>query len=239
MTDTRIPPRALLLDLGNVLIFHDNARLFRELGAACGRSAAEAEAIIGQSDAGRGINVTDGPPRSVYDRIAPLIGFPGDFTAFSAIWNGIFTPNDAIAPLIEALHGRVALYVLSNTNPLHTDHILPLLPVLRFFDAVFTSHQLGLAKPDVAVYHAALARAGVGPHEAAFFDDAPGHVDGARRAGLRGFIYSSPEQFVADLAALGLPVSPSPAPQGGPCSGRRCWAEHDGRPHTDQTVKRT
>ena len=198
------PVRALLLDLGNVLIYHDNDRLSRELGAACGRSGDEIAALIGLSDTGHGINVTDGPPESVYQAIAPVIGFTGSFDEFAAIWNGIFTPNEEIVPLIQALHGRVPLYVLSNTNPLHMAYIRPRLPVLAHFDAILTSCELGLVKPHIAIYEAALARAGVQPEEAAFFDDLPGHVDGARRAGIHSFLFTTTEQFRRDLAALGL-----------------------------------
>lgn len=199
-----VPVRALLLDLGNVLIYHDNDRLFQELGAACGRSADEIAYLIGLSDTGHGINVTAGPPESVYETIAPVIGYRGRFPEFAAIWNGIFTANEEIVPLIEALHGRVKLYVLSNTNPLHAEYILPRLPVLKLFDALLTSHELGLVKPHIAIYQAALARAGVRPEEAAFFDDLPGHVAGARRAGIPSFLFTTTEQFARDLAALGL-----------------------------------
>ena len=46
--------------------------------------------------------------------------------------------------------------------------------------------------------------AGVAPHEAAFFDDLPEHVEGARRAGLHAFLFTDAAGFTRDLAALGL-----------------------------------
>src|SRR5262245_13112639 len=107
--------RALILDLGNVLIFHDNARLFRELASATGRTPEEVQYLIFAARE-RHIDTIDGPPRIVYDTLAPGVGFSGSFDEFAAIWNGIFTPYEAMAPLIAALCGRVRLVVLSNTN---------------------------------------------------------------------------------------------------------------------------
>jgi FMN phosphatase YigB (HAD superfamily) len=193
-----------VFDLGNVLILHDNAKLFRELAEACGRPAAEVEQVIVASDAGRRINVTDGPPSLVYDLIAPAIGFPGGFAAFAAIWNGIFVPNEPVFPIIESLRGRVPLFVLSNANPLHMAYIRPRLPVLACFEAVFTSYELGAVKPDAASYERALARAGVAPAEAAFFDDLPGHVEGATRVGMRGYLFTDVPGLLRDLRSLGL-----------------------------------
>lgn len=198
------PIRALILDLGNVLIFHDNNQLYRELAAACGCPPAQVRATLQSAEMRRRINLTDGPPRTVYDSVAPAIGFPGDLAAFESIWNGIFRLNEPVFPVIEALHGSVPLLVLSNTNPMHMAYIRPRLPVLRRFEAVLTSHELGLMKPDHAIYEAALAAAGVPAAEAAFFDDLPGHVEGAEQAGLRGFLFNDLEQFTTDLTTLGL-----------------------------------
>jgi putative hydrolase of the HAD superfamily len=199
------PPRALILDLGNVLIFHDNDKLYRDLAVASGTTPDAVIAAL-NSEAGRRMNITDGPPELVYEIVAPAIGFPGTVEEFAAIWNGIFRPNDAIVPMIEALHGRLPLVVLSNTNAMHMAHIRPVLPILERFDAVLTSHELGLVKPDAAAYLAAVSRAGVAPEESAFFDDVLGHVEGARRAGLRGYVFTEVEGFVADLVELGLLV---------------------------------
>jgi putative hydrolase of the HAD superfamily len=204
MTNNERPIRALILDLGNVLIHHDNDRLYRELAAASAREPAAVLEALSGSDIGRLINTTDGPPSLVYDAIAPAIGFRGSSADFSAIWNGIFTPYEAMAPVIEALRGRARLLVLSNTNAMHMDYIRGQLPLLDAFDNVLTSYELGLMKPDAAIYRAALDVARVAPNEAAFFDDVLGHVEGARAVGIHGFLFTDAHRFVGDLAELGL-----------------------------------
>ena len=204
MSSNDQPIRALILDLGNVLIFHDNDRLYRELAAACAREPAAILEALSNRGIGRIINTTDGPPSLVYETVAPAIGFPGSLDDFSAIWNGIFTPYEAMTPVIEALRGRIPLVVLSNTNAMHIEYIRRVLPVLGHFDAVLASNEIGAAKPDAAAYEAALAVAGVVPNEAAFFDDLPGHVEGARAVGIRGFVFTDVEGFARDLEQLGM-----------------------------------
>jgi HAD superfamily hydrolase (TIGR01509 family) len=204
MTNTQPQIRALILDLGNVLIFHDNDRLYRELASACAHEPSVVlEALSGQG-VGRMINTTDGPPSLIYETVAPAIGFRGNLDDFRTIWNGIFTPYEAMTPIIEALRGRVQLLVLSNTNAMHMDYIRGELPVLDAFDAVLTSYKLGLMKPDAAIYRAALREAGVEAEEAAFFDDVAGHVEGARLIGINSFLFTDASQFVEDLSELRL-----------------------------------
>lgn len=194
----------LFLDLGNVLIFHDNDRMYRALGEACGRTPNEIGPLIHTARGENWINVTDCPPHEIYEAVREAIGYPGSFDEFAAIWNGIFTPNTEIVPLLDALHGRVRLFVLSNTNALHMAYIRPRLPVLRLFDRLFTSYELGVVKPDAAIYRRALELAGCDAAQSAFFDDLAGHVQGAEAVGMRGFVFTDAAGFRRDLEALGL-----------------------------------
>jgi len=60
----------------------------------------------------------------------------------------------------------------------------PLLPLDELFDDVVDSSEVGLRKPDPAIYRLSLERLGVGAGEAAFVDDAPGNVAGAEAVGI-------------------------------------------------------
>ena len=78
-----------------------------------------------------------------------------------------------------------------------------LVPVDELFDVVIDSSEVGMRKPNPAIYHHALeALGGVSPDEAVFLDDSPGNVEGARRAGLHAILVETPEQAIADLGAL-------------------------------------
>lgn len=59
-----------------------------------------------------------------------------------------------------------------------------LIPVDTLFDDVVDSSDVGVRKPNAAIFHLACDRLGVAPSVAAFIDDFQGNVDGAISAGL-------------------------------------------------------
>jgi putative hydrolase of the HAD superfamily len=197
------PPRALLLDLGNVLVFHDNGLLFRGLGARAGLPPAEAERRLSGTSwtaANRGLLGAEGIRRDVCGALG--VELPAE--EFDALWSSHFTLHEAVLPRVEGLVGRVKLVLVSNTNVLHAAFLRPKLPVLERFDSLVLSCEVGLVKPEPAIYQEALARVGCAPREAAFFDDLPEFVQAANALGIRGHLFTTADAFDAQLKALGL-----------------------------------
>lgn len=79
--------------------------------------------------------------------------------------------------------GRVRLGLLSNAPRGFTER-LHAAGVTAFFDNAFVSGDIGLAKPDPAVYRFAAARLGVQPAACLMIDDQLRNIEGARTAGL-------------------------------------------------------
>lgn len=75
---------------------------------------------------------------------------------------------------------------------------------LARFDVLVWSYELGVTKPDPAIYRYALERLGVQPHEALFLDDRPANVEAAGAMGMRGLVFSTVEQLRRDLLAQGF-----------------------------------
>ena len=195
------PPRALILDLGNVLVFHDNARLFLRLGQRAGLPPQEvAQRLTGWTAANRGLLDAEGIRRDV----CGALGVELPMEEFAPLWSSHFTVHEAVLPRVEGLVGRVKLVLLSNTNALHVAYLRPQLPVLQRFDAVLMSCEVGHVKPEPAFYQLALERAGCAPHEAAFFDDLPEFVEAANALGILGHLFTDAPTFDAQLKALGL-----------------------------------
>ncbi|WP_375770535.1 HAD family phosphatase [Archangium gephyra] len=197
------PPRAVLLDLGNVLVFHDNGLLFRRLGARAGLPAAEAErrlAGAGWTAANRGLLGAEGIRRTVCEALGADV--PAE--EFNALWSSHFTVHEEVLPRVEGLVGRVKLVLLSNTNVLHVAYLRPRLPLLERFDHLVLSCEVGHVKPEPSIYQEALKHAGCEPHEAAFFDDIPEFVQAANALGIRGHLFTTAASFDAQLEAMGL-----------------------------------
>jgi putative hydrolase of the HAD superfamily len=198
-----LPPRAIILDLGNVLVFHDNALLFLRLGQRAGlppQEVAQRLTGAGWTAANRGLLDAEGIRRDV----CGALGMELPMEEFAPLWSSHFTVHTAVLPRVEALVGRVKLLLLSNTNALHVAYLRPQLPLLQRFDAVLMSCEVGHVKPEPAFYQLALERAGCAPHEAAFFDDLPEFVEAANALGIRGHVFTDAPTFDAQLKALGL-----------------------------------
>lgn len=111
-----------------------------------------------------------------------------EFLAEFATWPRDFWP--AALELIDELREEHLVACLTNCNVVHWE---------RFggfseqFDLAFSSHLLGLIKPDREAFAALLARLAVPPAELRYFDDAPECVAAARELGIVAFLVDGPE----------------------------------------------
>lgn len=93
--------------------------------------------------------------------------------------------------LVEELKGLgMRVGCLSNTNATHLEECMDSgrFPVCRAFDRLVTSFELGLNKPDAAIYRAFERELGVPGGGVVFFDDAVANVEGARAVGWEAFL---------------------------------------------------
>ena len=94
--------------------------------------------------------------------------------------------------------------LLSNTNAIHMDYIFERYRFLDDFDAHVLSHEVGLLKPDAAIYRYTLEKYGLAAERTVFLDDLTTNVEGARRVGMQAIHYQNPEQARAELTKLGV-----------------------------------
>jgi len=69
-------------------------------------------------------------------------------------------------------------------------------------DVIVYSHEVGLAKPDPAVFRLTEERLGVQPHEIVFLDDHDGHVEAARRLGWHAVHHRSTAESILQIRQL-------------------------------------
>ena len=113
-------------------------------------------------------------------------------------WNSLIVgPVFGIEKFLGSLPDT-PIFALSNTNATHFNHLeTQYKEVMSQFDIVFTSHQLGLRKPEKQIFEEAV-RAIQFPHsQILFIDDTMRHVDAAREVGLCA------EQCVSSVQKLG------------------------------------
>jgi putative hydrolase of the HAD superfamily len=130
-------------------------------------------------------------------------GVEVDFTPLQTMLGDMLV-HDVIVDRIRALRAEGYQLGLVTNNVREGSAVWRAkVPVDDLFDAVVDSSEVGMRKPNPAIYHHALdLLGGVAPEEAVFLDDAPGNVVGAQLAGLHAILVDDPAAAVAELDAL-------------------------------------
>jgi putative hydrolase of the HAD superfamily len=175
------PPCVLLFDIGGVLVenatFQELARLLPppvDISALPDRWLDSAAVQRFE----RGLITEEEFAAGFVDEWALEIE-PARFLAAFATWPR--GPYPGALALLERLRGRFTIAVLSNCNSLHWRRLAD---VINHADRAFSSHQLGLVKPDAAIFERVVQALDCAPDRIGFFDDSLRNVNAARAAGL-------------------------------------------------------
>ena len=104
--------------------------------------------------------------------------------------------------------------VLASSAPhANIDSALEALDLGRWLDGLVSAEEVGVGKPDPAIFLRAAERVGVPPARCIVVEDAPAGLEGARRAGMRcvGVLSSHFPELVADVVVPSLEALPADA----------------------------
>ena len=150
-------PRALIFDIGRVIIGVDMTRSIGALGKQQGLShlkvlrAMEEDAHWPDWQQGRMA------PRDWHAHLCKKFNFSYTLDEFRAIWNSVLDPEPILPDLLfERLAAKCRLALLSNTDPIHVAHIEASYPFVRHFHARVYLAAPAQAVPSPVIYHHAL-----------------------------------------------------------------------------------
>jgi len=130
-----------------------------------------------------------------------VLRYRGTEADFVAAWEDIFTPNAPMVELVEKLHGKYPLYLLSNTNDIHRDYIFRRYDYFGRFTAGTYSYEAKASKPGREIYEIAQKQLGIEPATTFFIDDLLPNIETARTLGFNAHHYHF-DQHAALLAAV-------------------------------------
>lgn len=202
--------RAVIFDFGGVLCFHPDDQQIAKVSSACGLPIPEFLRAFWEQrleyDAGR----LDS--RAYWHGVARSAGIAIDDSHLPALvllevelWNRF---DSRVLDWIRQLRGSgIATGILSNLPKPLGERLRETPGFLEQFDHITFSYELGLVKPERAIYEHATSGLQVRPEEALFLDDRPMNVEGAKAVGLHAERFSTWEDFLAGetIARLGLP----------------------------------
>ena len=117
----------------------------------------------------------------------------------------IFSPNPEVCDLIPKLAKNHRILLGSNTNAIHSEGFLTqFADVLRHFDSLVLSHEIGIRKPDAEFFRHCHRLAQAEPAECLFVDDLATNIRGARAIGFHGIVYRPNENLAEQLRGIGI-----------------------------------
>jgi putative hydrolase of the HAD superfamily len=113
--------------------------------------------------------------------------------------------DSAMVELVAAVREQVTVALLSNATDQLREHLAHH-ELMDTFDVVFSSAEIGMAKPEPGIFAHAATVLGVVPEQCFFTDDRPENVEGARLAGMHAEVFTGRDELVAALAEHGIHV---------------------------------
>lgn len=197
--------RAVLFDLGKVIVPFDFMIGYRALEAECGLTPETIRRRIAETGLVPQLETGLVDPREFVDRLCAGLGVRLSYPRFCEIWSSIFSRQTLIPDsFLKHLHGKYRLVLVSNTNAIHFEMIRENYPLLRHFDALILSYEVQAMKPSPRIFEAAVRAAGCLPEECFFTDDIPEYVEAARAQGIDACVFEGFERLQQDLKNRGV-----------------------------------
>ena len=165
-------PKAVVFDLGKVLVDFDYSIAGRRIAARGKMSAAEVQQFIDHSPLLFRFETGQMSREQFFAEVQSATGFHGTLDEFAGFFADIFSPIQPMLNLHAALRQRgVPTYIFSNTNELAVGHIRKHFPFFSQFDGYVFSYEHGAMKPDAKLYEVAERVIGRKEKQILYLDD--------------------------------------------------------------------
>lgn len=198
-------PRAILFDLGRVLVDFDMSGCEAMLQS---RSRVDMDGlmrVLWDSGVARAYERGETTAAGFYSHVKDQAGLDMTFAEFIKCWTEVFDPVPILPPhFLPAIAGRYPLTLVSNTNEAHAAYVRENYDVFRHFTNFVLSYEVGSLKPDPGIFHRAIDVSGFGPQELLFIDDREENVEAASDLGIRAHRFEGVDSLIALFGSIGV-----------------------------------
>lgn len=206
MPDQRPATRAVLFDLGGVLLTIDWERAFATWAPHSRLPAAHLRERFSFDEAFHRHETGHLPDEGYFAHLRHVLELECEPQQVRAGFDAILAGEiEQTVQMLDAIRERVPCYAISNTNASHVAQMQRGFPgFLDRFARVFTSHEIGHRKPHPESFGHVLRAIGVPPAEVLLFDDLEPNIEAAAALGLQAVRVTSPADVRQALVARGL-----------------------------------
>jgi len=117
------------------------------------------------------------------------------------VFNEQYIDENLLEKILE-MRGKYKTGLLSNYSNVLRPKIENEWAIGRAFDEIIISCEVGVIKPDPAIFNLMLDRLGVKANESVLIDDRMRNIDGAKKMGFHTIFFISKEQALEELARI-------------------------------------
>jgi epoxide hydrolase-like predicted phosphatase len=194
--------RAVFFDLGGVILRTEQPAPRTNLAQSLGLTYAEIDKLVFENDSSRQASLGLISEDQHWQNVARSLDLPEDRVEYLRTE---FFAGDRLdlelVDLMRSLRPAIRVGLISNAWNGMRDWITKQ-NFADAFDDMVISAEIGIAKPDVRIYQAAMQNLHVIPPESVFLDDTLRNVEAARNIGMHAIHFVQPGQAVAELKTL-------------------------------------
>ena len=199
------PATIPVFDVGNVLIEWDPRHLYRRLFT----DSSEMETFLATVCTPEWNRMMDAGKTFAQGVAELTVRFPEHdalIRAYHERWQEMVPRafEGTVAILRALKERRVPVYAITNFPAEKWALERRRWPFLNWFDGVVVSGEVGLIKPDPAIYQCLIDSYGLRAEQCLFIDDSPANVAAARAIGMSALWFETAERLRTDLEIIGL-----------------------------------
>ena len=204
----------ILFDIGNVLITVEYERAFNKLS---GYMDARTASLISSEQDGFVKEIRDAQTLletgkikmpQFFSEIKEKFNLKMSLEQFEDVWCSMFSRKKDVLKFVEKLSKNYKIFLLSNTNETHINHLYEALTIFEFISGTAFSHEIGYLKPEQNFYYSALKKLNIKAEESVFIDDLEQNVKAAAEVGITSFKFENLIKLKKDLNLAGVHTCP-------------------------------
>lgn len=197
---------AIIFDLGKVVFNLSFDLVFKSWATSSGKQFSEIKNKFQFDELFDKFETGEISPEKYRSLISQRLNLQLTDEEFDKGWCDLYLdPYNEIEQLLIDLKHKYRLVALTNTNIIHNKvWRLKYAGILKHFEKIFSSHEIGKRKPDEKVYRMVLDFLQCSPEETLFIDDNADNITGANILGIKTILVTSQEQMRKELQKLKL-----------------------------------